>query len=108
MSGQSEATHIAGPWWVGDSNTSNPDCVGVWAKDGWVVADVWRDANALRETADANARLMAASPDLLAELRRSTAQMQIWVSINGDMVGALAEQIAANEAAIAKATSPTP
>src|SRR5687767_9415560 len=51
----------------------------------------------------ANAHLIAAAPELYEALGACLAQMRIWVSINGDMVGAIQEKIDAGEKALAKA-----
>ncbi len=117
-----EPKFTKGPWALGEAPY---DCE-VFAADGFSVADagiiacIHRDfyAGAMGDghwattlgahirRADgelaANAALIAAAPDLFEALKASTVQMRIWVARNGDMVGALAEQIAQNEAALAK------
>lgn len=52
--------------------------------------------------------LHEAAPETLDMLERATAQIAIWRSINGDMVGALADLERDCRAAIAKATGAHP
>lgn len=59
-------------------------------------------ASALTEDNDW-ALAVNAHDDLVRQLQRSTVQMRIWVSSNGDMIGALGEHIEANEEALRKA-----
>ena len=65
------AKHTPGPWQVGSRHTSN----GVWTQGGDLIASthssqraVDRDAQILEQ--DANARLIAAAPELLDALRK--------------------------------------
>lgn len=65
-------THTSGPWTVcedGERNIQGSISIGVASPCGWFVADVWADADELKASAQANARLIAAAPDLLAALR---------------------------------------
>jgi hypothetical protein len=58
-------------------------------------------------TAQANAHLIAAAPATAEALEKALTQMRVWVSINGDMVGALQEVIDEGEAALALAKGET-
>ena len=57
---ENETKHTPGPWKFNDDY--------VRATDGTPVADVWLDNP--KEDEDANAALIAAAPDLLAQLRQ--------------------------------------
>lgn len=51
----------------------------------------------------ANARLIAAATELYEALQSCVTQMRVWVAINGDLIGALQQNIDAAESALAKA-----
>lgn len=65
------AEHTPGPWEIGpECNGDKPeDAIGVLGSDDYIVADVWRDVEELAIRADANARLIAAAPELLEALK---------------------------------------
>ena len=65
--------HTSGPWAITDRpdpDRAEPEFFNIESgtenDDGWIVARVWADAPELSLRADANARLIAAAPDLLA------------------------------------------
>ena len=63
------------------------------------------DGQALRERAAAALEGQAVRIAALeAALDSSTIQMRVWISLNGDIYGALQEQVDRNDAALAKAT----
>jgi hypothetical protein len=109
------AKHTPGPWlWTdrvlqGDAKYSTYGDMG-----GFVTADgvpvCWFGDNETYYPTEgtppnaADARLIASAPDLLEALRQTTAQIAVWRSINGDMVGALADLENTARAAIARAT----
>jgi hypothetical protein len=59
------------------------------------------------KTAMANAELIAAAPAMAEALEKAIIQMKVWVSINGDMVGALQEVIDEGDAALSLARGET-
>lgn len=68
----------------------------------------WRGLSApMSEEGQANAHLIAAAPAMAEALEKALTQMRVWVSINGDMVGALQEVIDEGEAALALAKGET-
>jgi hypothetical protein len=83
---------------VGEANVSH-EAIGVHSRDGWVVADVWTDVEDLVASGEANARLIAAAPDMLAALE---ACLDAWdtTSISN---GAIRTAREATRAAIANA-----
>lgn len=95
------------PWTEGPWSVSHPgngvrvEYEGEYRNDGWVIAEL------LGPDAEANARLIASSPALYEALEKALRQMRIWVSINGDMVGALQEVIDEGDAALALARGET-
>ena len=73
--------HTPAPWTVRDGHEHSEDCpLNVWATDGRIVAAVVGMGDYLLEPAteegQANARLIAAAPDLLAALRDLLAGME--------------------------------
>ena len=56
-------SHTPGPWQLGSSK------VAIWGSDGSVVADAWESNDRPDKECEANARLIAAAPDLLAALK---------------------------------------
>lgn len=66
-SGLDMAEHTPGPW------TATDDRRGIWEiiHDGELLADVWSHGSAARDLpAEANARLIAAAPELLEACKR--------------------------------------
>jgi hypothetical protein len=62
-----------GPWKAVKGDT-NVVCDGAWgdvqeAGDDYAIATIWADTDELESDAEANARLIAAAPDLLAALK---------------------------------------
>jgi hypothetical protein len=95
------ADFTPGPWEVGEPNQGGSVlAVGVFS-DRWHIADVWRDVPELVEEAEANARLIAAAPDLLAALKRSLDWLASYQGAGADRVWEQAK------AAIAKAEGAT-
>ena len=92
--------HTPGPWAARRMHTGGFDIMDPRNRD---VVTVY-GGGVETESREANARLIAAAPDLLEALRQTTAQISVWRSINGDMVGALADLENNARAAIRKAT----
>ena len=100
--------HTPGPWWVGLSGLKNSGERAVVYEDGrictvdvqavWPKRDLWQSVCLQR---DANARLIAASPDLLAVAESVVAWADHQVVLFG--VGEDGSIIATARAAIAKA-----
>lgn len=68
-------SHTPGPWAIGAPNCNHDNqTVGI-ESDEWTVADVFGDVGGLMEHRDANARLIAAAPDLLAACEAAYARM---------------------------------
>jgi hypothetical protein len=101
--------HTKGPWEFGPGYEPGDTTFDLFAPGGkQVIArasyeNMWLSAYDAATDA-ANARLIASAPDLLEALRQTTAQISVWRSINGDMVGALADLENNARAAIRKAT----
>lgn len=109
----SEAKHTPGPWsfrtdGVTGDNGIHADGTGIFAE---AFADIRRAGEDARDEAHANARLIAAAPELLAALKKLTAEM---VGIGGfgpeirELVGntnwaVLTQRVQEAHAAIAKA-----
>jgi hypothetical protein len=88
-------THTPGPWvrgrrWGGDRHI-------VRTSNGILVADAAGPSNLKRETMEANARLIAAAPELLAALKEWTS-----IAVNSGLEGC-DEILEQAEAAIVKA-----
>lgn len=88
--------HTPGPWTIADgySNSGEADAIGVVSKwpSEWVIADVWKDSENLVVEAEANARLIAAAPDLLAALEEAkdvlaSVDAMSFVSESGRQIG---------------------
>lgn len=97
----SGATHTPGPWRVGPvDDTIVTDAAGkeVAAIDGdYNDPDTW-------PLMEANARLIAAAPDLLAALRRAKETIRVWHGPNAwDIYDRVSPEMVAINAAIAKA-----
>ena len=91
----SDATHSPGPWQAGDRWSKEH----VYAADGEMVADCCRGT---RERGQANARLTAAAPDLLAACIKVLRKVYV-----GQRLNAGPEEVAALRAAVEKATGTT-
>jgi hypothetical protein len=88
--------HTQGPWeFIGMRTVSAPN--------GEHICDCWGNKGHSQETAEANARLIAAAPDTLKELKESNNCLILLVEdlAMGSKV-AVKEQIKRNEAAISK------
>jgi hypothetical protein len=98
--------HTPGPWHV-SNETGKPPIV--YAADGYAVgnATVFHRKHGGIDTSDANARLMAAAPDLLAELKQAAVELEEAANVLEPSLPALASiyRVAADKkrAAIAKA-----
>ena len=98
------AAHTPGPWTAGPSSTGMTGRV-IWSPEGVVVGDVCGTRlDELRgENRMANARLIAAAPDLYAAARKAFAEVsELWA--NGRYDGL--ETIEALRAALAKVEAP--
>ena len=97
--------HTPGPWSCTD------DRRGIWDifHEGDLLAQVWRVRPGVDGDlpAEANARLMAAAPKLLAACKKAVARLKFALSIRIKLTGfdggKLAEEIAEIDAAIAQA-----
>ncbi len=63
-----DARHTPGPWKAVEAAYNPPGWLWVQNGPGALLADVHKNVNIALETRNANARLMAAAPDLLAAL----------------------------------------
>ncbi len=113
-----EQKHTPGPWIYGPE--VGPDCTRIDAENGLVIAAVrsreitsWEQSRPIYSWSDegaANARLIAAAPDLLAALERLSFAAECRDNTMGDacrLIEVKAELASANQqarAAIAKAT----
>lgn len=95
----SEAKHTSGPWSAVLFDSERPGSYGVMGPDDNCVADCDYKRD---ETNEANARLMAAAPDMLAALQDIRAQVNFDVTRAGGLF--CEEDIGLIDAAIAKAT----
>ena len=76
-----------GPWYATYDNTneeydvtnSKADKNGEYAK---IIATVWSDRPSLKETAELDAKLIAAAPELLSALRRAIAALNCVLNFN--------------------------
>lgn len=93
----SAGKHAAGPWHVGGILGRRPI---IYAADGYAVADAMTHHGSHVDQADANARLIAAAPDLLAAAKNIE---QWWLDIGMSEFGGAPHAIFAIRAAIAKA-----
>ncbi len=96
------STHAPGPWAIIPQMSPEGDVATVYGTtEGWVSihAPGWSNIGD-RKVAMANARLIAAAPDLLEALRELMSQVQGYQDCNGDKGFVLNDAIAA----IAKAT----
>jgi hypothetical protein len=90
--------HTPGPWTV----VYGPDWVAVKARDGICVADASADDEEIRESEiEANARLIAAAPDMLRALGAVAIALRAQLHANAPVYVSDALRIA--DAAIAKA-----
>lgn len=105
--------HTPGPWETdnGDNEVnyrkSHPDCITIKDATGWHIARVWLDGKS--GTAEANARLIAAAPELLdacecAQNRLQQLEDEGFESGQVDAYGRITT-LEHLKAAIAKATS---
>lgn len=121
MSRERLQQHTSGPWAITDRpdpDRAEPEFFNIESgtenDDGWIVARVWADAPELSLRADANARLIAAAPDLLEALDRLTGEVRACWGMEADARAAfgntnytvVAERLDAALSAIAKATAP--
>jgi len=69
--------HTLGPWRVTDEPQDDELFYNIESgtdkKDGWIIARVWADAEELSSQAEANARLIACTPELLIVLNQAIA-----------------------------------
>lgn len=93
-----------GPWTIDSANCSAHSFCGIHGgdDDGYIIADLCNDGYS-REVQEANARLIAASPDLLAVAQKCEALLtrQKWCETGDDPEAVLLREA---RAAIAKAT----
>lgn len=105
--------HTPGPWVISDAQIAPGGIVGRYIahKDGGMIAEALLNCRVTRDAdMEANARLIAAAPDLLAALRIAADFMSIasdWnideAEINGEMKSTY-DWLEVVQAAIAKAT----
>jgi len=88
--------HTPGPWTTDTTHKNTREGVTVWARD-IIIADVLPDQH---DNAEANARLIASGPDLLAALQDIIEYSKGGTWSPGDRANALRR----GEAAIVKAT----
>jgi len=108
---EKETTFAKGPWHVGTPHPQN-ECAYVIGANGDEIAVLY-GADQAEQNADgmwgpqprreATAALIAAAPELYEALQSCVTQMRVWVAINGDLIGALQQNIDAAESALAKA-----
>jgi len=96
------AKHTPGPWQHSAKLSASENHRGftVWNSDGWGLADV-QPADEDGREGEANARLIAAAPELLEALQAVVSQLEGHDLHNGDVFA-----INNAYAAIAKATNP--
>src|SRR5258708_2795590 len=99
-----KAKHTPGPWWIGEESEDFGSHTPIHANEWGAVAQVVTEMADQGESAEgiANARLIAAAPDLLRALE---------LVVNSDMAqreedeGSISTELAHARAAIAKATA---
>lgn len=68
-----------GSWEAVEGDTNSGRLRGAWGSiqsEDWHLADVYADVDELRPCAEANARLMAAAPDLLAACKKMLSALE--------------------------------
>lgn len=103
--------HTPGPWIYGPE--TGPDCTRIDAENGRVIAAVrsreitsWEQSRPIyswSEEGAANARLIAAAPELLEALHACRKELSAWMRDHGSDIGTQ-EAVTKARAAIAKAT----
>lgn len=103
--------HTPGPWEIRHEST-DPEWAVVVATGGRIVANVNAETGpdipplvSTKMPRDANARLIAAAPDLLEALQRTVEALEYWLPRHGDPEGANSAMMVNARATIAKATS---
>jgi hypothetical protein len=98
--------HTPGPWIVNARDTAKP--FAIHALDGAPPVIAWTVCygapGIASDISDANARLVAAAPDLLATLREIVTEIRAYQSPECDDAGWGADLLKQADAAIAKAT----
>lgn len=105
---EKETTFTPGPWVCIEVRTScgrafrigKGEMIEGGPSGGCIIYDDYGHGKNERES---NARLIAAAPELYEALQSCVTQMRVWVAINGDLIGALQQNIDAAESALAKA-----
>ena len=103
-----QAKHTPGPWRV---SHRNPLLILPLAlRKAIIRCDLPKAVTAelARQEAEANATLIAAAPELLAELRKARDRLASAMRIGGSSPEYIAEAVASHDAAIAKATGAQP
>jgi hypothetical protein len=106
----SKAKHTPGPWIVGDQRRRDPGCILIHTSSGESIASAWNlmrpDGSGPDTPMEANARLIAAAPDLLAACKSAMELLDGLggADVLGDFFAARADDESAKlMAAIAKA-----
>ena len=106
----SEFKGTPGPWLARQFHTGRGAVHGWWVidsipdQDGRIVANAICQVSATNDDADANAKLLAAAPDLLGALVEATLSLSAWAADCSHPTPATSMAIDRAKAAIAKAT----
>lgn len=112
MTTTKQTAHTPGPWTFlkdyDNEGKSSARIGGTIEGDGWNIARIWKDAAELECKYEANARLIAAAPELLAALKDIAKQARLCMQYANAYDGQLIQAIANADAAIAKAEGGQP
>ena len=100
-----QAQHTSGPWEnLEHFSESKHDGHLIVGPNGWGIAKIWHDDRLPAGEIDANARLIASAPELLAALERLYKMGEWQRTINDEMGATVGHAYSSARAAIAKAT----